>query len=115
MQVILLYQLHELLDLIGLGISFDVLQINWFRDFWMDKDMVAPLDSGQMKSESFNQVDHISKPYVPGPIDYLLQHSFSFHTILTVGIKDTNLMTSALCPVLSALCLLHSSALCPMR
>jgi hypothetical protein len=54
MQIVLLYQLHELLNLIGLGITFDILQINWLRDFRMNKDMVAPLDSGQMETKSFN-------------------------------------------------------------
>jgi hypothetical protein len=60
-EIIALDQAQELSDLIGLRLAFDILQIDQFWHGWMDVDMMATVDTGELESERFCAGNRISK------------------------------------------------------
>jgi hypothetical protein len=52
-EIIALNEPEELLNLVGLGLSVHVLQIDQFRDISMDVDMMTAADPGESKAKGF--------------------------------------------------------------
>lgn len=53
---------QKLPDLIGLYLAFDILQINQFWNRWVDVDVMAPIDAGELEPERFSTCHRISEP-----------------------------------------------------
>jgi len=66
LEIIAFNEPEELLDLIGLGLPMDILQIDLFWDISMDINVMTAMDTGEPKSESFGACDGFGKTDIFG-------------------------------------------------
>jgi hypothetical protein len=59
------HQSKKLTDLIGLSFTLDFLQVHQFRDVRMHEYMMAPSETVEPKTESFNQISEVRKSDIP--------------------------------------------------
>ncbi len=52
-------QTQELTNLVRLGLSTHILQVDQFPHLWMDKDVMTAFDPRQVKTKSLRKCDHL--------------------------------------------------------
>ncbi|CRI65952.1 hypothetical protein THIOKS12580020 [Thiocapsa sp. KS1] len=79
MQVVKLRQLEQLLDLIGLRLAFQILQIQQFRNLRMNENMMASVHSVQSEAESLSYRYCFQKPHILGAGEKFEEQLALFH------------------------------------
>ena len=73
LEIIAFNESEELLELIGLGLPIDILQIDSFWDVGMDINVMTAMDTGEPKPEGFGACDGFGKTDIFGAGQQLLE------------------------------------------
>ena len=73
LEIIAFNEPKELLDLIGLGLPIDILQIDSFWDVGMDINVMTAMDTGELKPKGFGACDGFGKTDIFGAGQQLLE------------------------------------------
>jgi hypothetical protein len=64
LEIIALDKAQELPDLIRLCLAFDILQVDQFWYGWVDVDMMAAINAGELEPKRFGTRHRIGKPNI---------------------------------------------------
>jgi hypothetical protein len=74
-------KLKQLLDLVGLGLTANLLQVEEFRDAGMHVDVVTAADSGEPKAECLREGARLGEAKVVGCAKSTLQEPARVHAL----------------------------------